>query len=111
MPRRLAALPVALAALALGAMPALAAPFPTRIDLPGGWAPEGITSGRGLTAYVGSLSTGAIAQVDLRTGSVFTLAAGAPGRVSVGLDYEARTNRLWVAGGPTSEVRVYDASR
>jgi hypothetical protein len=110
MPRRLAALPVALVALALAAMPALAAPFPIRIDLPDGWAPEGITSGRGLTAYVGSLATGAIAQVDLRTGSVFTLAAGAPGRVSVGLDYEAGTDRLWVAGGSTSEVRAYDAS-
>src|SRR5262245_37461018 len=56
--RRLAALPAAALALALTAIPALAAPFPSRIDLPDGWQPEGITAGRGTTAYVGSLATG-----------------------------------------------------
>ena len=33
--------------------------FPTRIDLPDGFAPEGITTGRGATVYVGSLADGA----------------------------------------------------
>lgn len=111
MTRRLAALPAAALALALTALPALAAPFPSRIDLPDGWQPEGITAGRGTTAYVGSLATGAIAKVDVRTGAVDPgFALGATGRVSVGLDYQEGADRLWVAGGPTSQVRVYDAS-
>jgi hypothetical protein len=110
MPRRPFALPIAALALFLAAAPAVAAPFPARIDLPNGWAPEGITAGRGPTAFVGSLADGAIAQVDLRTGAVDVLAPGATGRVSVGLDYEDGADRLWVAGGPTGEVRAYDAS-
>ena len=32
------------------------------------------------------------------------------GGAAVGLKYEAEANRLWVAGGPTATVRVYDAS-
>jgi hypothetical protein len=103
-------LPLAAIALVLAAAPALAAPFPARIDLPDGWAPEGITAGRGLTAYVGSLADGAIAEVDLRTGATDVLVPGASGRVAVGIAYEAGADRLWVAGGPTGEVRVYDAS-
>ena len=111
MSRRLAALPAAALALALAAVPALAAPFPGRIDLPDGWQPEGITAGRGTTVYVGSLKTGAIAKIDVRSGAVDPgFAAGAAGRVSVGLDYQDGADRLWVAGGPTSQVRVYDAS-
>jgi hypothetical protein len=44
------------------------------------------------------------------------LADGAPGRVSVGIAYEAARNQLWVAGGGpgfrlgVGDVRVYDAS-
>ncbi len=95
----------------LGAAPALAAkPFPSRIDLPDGFQPEGITSGRGLTVYVGSLANGAIWKGNTRTGRGSVLFAGAAGLVSVGIDYERRANRLWVAGGPTSTVRVHDAS-
>ena len=84
-------------------------PFPAQIDLPDGWAPEGITTGRGTTAYVGSLTDGAIARVNLRTGTVAPLAAGAPGRVTVGIDYQRGRHRIWAAGGATSEVRAYDA--
>lgn len=110
MPRHVPALVAALCALVLAAAPVTAAPFPARIALPDGWAPEGITAGRGLTAYVGSLANGAVAEVDLRTGEVDVLVPGAMGRIAVGLDYDARADRLWVAGGPTGEVRVYDAS-
>lgn len=83
--------------------------FPAQIDLPDGWAPEGITAARGNKAYVGSLADGAIARVNLRTGEVTPLAAGAPGRVTVGIDYERGHHRIWAAGGATSEVRAYDA--
>jgi hypothetical protein len=84
--------------------------FPARIDLPNGWAPEGITAGRGTTVYVGSLANGAIWKGDVRTGHGRVLVPGVAGKVAVGVEYEARANRLWVAGGPTGEVRVYNAS-
>ncbi len=86
-----------------------AARFPARIDLPDGWAPEGITAGRGTTVYVGSLVDGAIWKGDVRTGTGRVLVPGVAGNVAVGVEYEARANRLWVAGGPTGAVRVYNA--
>ena len=109
MPRRLIAPFAAVLALLLFVAPVSAHPFPARIDLPDGWAPEGITAGRGNIAFVGSLTDGAIARVNLRTGDVSPLAAGAPGRVTVGVDYERGRHRIWAAGGATSEVRAYDA--
>jgi hypothetical protein len=93
----------------LAAAPATAAPFPARIDLPAGFMPEGITSGPGLTVYVGSLAGGAIWRGSLRTGEGDTFVE-ATGEVAVGTEYEAGANRLWVAGGALGEVRVYDAS-
>jgi hypothetical protein len=89
--------------------------FPTRIDLPNGFFPEGIESGPGTSFFVGSLLDGAIWRGDLRTGSGTVLAAGVSGRASAGIAYEAHRNRIWVAGvGPpligNSDVRVYDAS-
>jgi hypothetical protein len=89
--------------------------FPARIDLPNGFFPEGIESGRGTSFFVGSLLDGSIWRGDLRTGSGAVLAAGAPGRASAGIAYEAGRDRIWVAGvGPpligSADVRVYDAS-
>ncbi len=109
MSRRLLPVVAAVAALIIAATPVSAHPFPPRVDLPAGWAPEGITDGRATTAFVGSLADGAIARVDVRTGKVTGLAAGAAGRVTVGLDYEDARGRIWAAGGPTGEVRAYDA--
>jgi hypothetical protein len=63
--------------LALVALISLVAPppatagdttFPTRISLPARFQPEGITTGRGTTVYVGSLADGAIWRGDVRTG-------------------------------------------
>jgi sugar lactone lactonase YvrE len=110
--RAAGALPIALM-LSIGLLVApasAAAPFPDQINLPNGWAPEGITAGRGTTVYVGSLANGAIWQADVRTGEGFPLVEGEAGRVAVGLEYEAGADRLWVAGGGTGQVRVYDAS-
>jgi hypothetical protein len=107
------ALVVALATIGAVAVPVAAhdpARFPARIDLPNGWAPEGITAGRGTTVFVGSLATGAIWKANVRTGVGRILVPGIEGNVAVGVEYEARRNRLWVAGGPTGEVRVYNAS-
>ena len=101
---------------AVGASPAgQSGNFPARIDLPNGFFPEGIESGPGTSFFVGSLLDGAIWRGDLRTGSGTVLAAGAPGRASAGIAYEAGRDRIWVAGvGPpligSGDVRVYDAS-
>jgi hypothetical protein len=52
----------------------------------------------------------------LRTGSGAVFTDVLPGRVSVGIAYEASRDRLWVAGGGpgfnlgVGDVRVYDAS-
>jgi hypothetical protein len=89
--------------------------FPARIDLPNGFFPEGIERGRGTTFFVGSLQDGTIWRGDFRTGSAAVLAPGAPGSAAAGIAYEARHNRIWVAGGGPQlvgrgDVRVYDAS-
>jgi len=109
--RAIAALLAVTALLVVAAGPAVAAaPGPNRIDLPNGWSPEGITAGPGSTVYVGSLANGAIYQADVRTGDGFILVDGIAGKVGVGVEYDADANRIWVVGGPTGEVRVYDAS-
>lgn len=84
--------------------------FPHRIDLPDGFQPEGITTGRGTTVYAGSLANGAIWSGDVRTGAGDVVIPGETGRVAVGMDYERRADRLWVAGGRTGNVTVYDAT-
>jgi hypothetical protein len=107
----LAAASAAVFLLLVAAGPAAGAPpFPDRIDLPNGWAPEGITTGPGTTVYVGSLGSGAVLQADVRTGERAVIVAGANTPPAVGVEYEPDANRLWVAGGGSGEVRVYDAS-
>ena len=84
-------------------------PFPDQIALPDGFAPEGITTGRGTTVFAGSLAGGAIWRGDVRTGEGDVITP-ATGTLSVGLDYDVRRDLLWVAGGPTGTVRAIDAS-
>jgi hypothetical protein len=79
-----------------------------RIDLPAGWQPEGVTSD-GSTLFAGSLADGAILTADPVSGETAILVPGAEGKVSVGVDLDPY-GRLWVAGGPTGEVRAYDAA-
>ena len=110
MKRRLALLTALAATLVVGLAPVTsAANFPARIDLPDGFQPEGITTGAGNRIYVGSLANGAIWAGDARTGKGSVLAPGAAGRMAVGLDYEDRSGRLWVAGGVTGTVHAYDS--
>jgi sugar lactone lactonase YvrE len=93
--------------LAVGApATAAAAPFPDRIDLPEGFAPEGIAIGRGTTFYTGSLSLQGIWRGDLRTGDGSFLVEG--GGPFVGMKVDA-ANQLWVAGGPAGNGYVFDA--
>jgi hypothetical protein len=89
--------------------------FPARVDLPNGFFPEGIERGRGTSFFVGSLLDGAIWRGDFATGTGALLSPGAPGRAAAGIAYEARRDRIWVAGGGpqlvgNGDLRVYDAS-
>ncbi|WP_239153618.1 superoxide dismutase [Virgisporangium aliadipatigenens] len=100
---------VGLAALVPAAAPASAAPsaaFPTTIQLPNGFQPEGIATGIGTYAYFGSRGTGVVYRVDLRTGAgkVITEPTNTP---SLGMKTDAR-GRLFVAGGTGGDGRVYD---
>ena len=101
---------IAIAAVAVlsGAAGAGAAAFPDRIDLPDGWQPEGIATGRGQELFVGSIPTGAVWRVDARTGEGEPLVEGRAMRAAIGLKVDNR-NRLFVAGGPTGKAFVYDA--
>jgi hypothetical protein len=101
------------ALLVLAVVPASAQPpFPGSIPLTSeatvatGFQGEGIVA-RGSTAYAGSLATGTIVTADLVTGDVTTLVASADGP-AVGLALSG--DLLFVAGGPTGELRVYDAT-
>lgn len=86
---------------------AVASPsFPTTIDLPDGFQPEGIAIGPGPVAYFGSLADGSIYRADLRTGRGRVVSEG-PGTPSVGMKTDAR-GRLYVAGGAAGDARVVD---
>lgn len=104
---KLLAVIAATASLA-GVAGASAAVFPDRIDLPDGWQPEGIATGRGHTLFVGSIPTGAVWRVDARTGEGEPAVPGGEGRAAIGLKVDRR-QRLFVAGGPTGDAFVYDA--
>jgi sugar lactone lactonase YvrE len=86
-----------------------AATWPDVIALPNGWLPEGVVTGHGPVIYSGSRANGAIYAADLRTGTGAILVPGQAGRVAVGLSFDARTNYIFVAGGPTGKADVYDA--
>lgn len=95
----------------LPASPVHANSRPDVIPLPNGFSPEGITHGPGHTFFTGSLATGAIYHGSFTTGqgSLLVLSATGP---TTGLYLERRDgpDRLWAAGGPSGQARVYDAS-
>lgn len=95
--------------LAAAAPDAAATTFPDIVQLPDGFAPEGVVTGHGPTIYAGSLANGAIYRASLRTGKGDILVPGEDGAVAVGLGFDARANALYVSGGPTGLARVYDA--
>jgi len=86
------------------------AAFPDVVPLRTGSLPEGIAAGRGTTFYAGSRADGSVVRGDLRTGRSSVLVPGVAGRVAVGMVYDARTDRLWVAGGATGSVTAYDGT-
>ena len=70
--------------------------FPTRIELPDGFQPEGIATAGG-QFYVGSIPTGAVYRGSLRTGAGSDLVEPQAGRAAIGLKVDR--GRLFVAGG------------
>ncbi|MEV5829269.1 superoxide dismutase [Spirillospora sp. NPDC052242] len=95
--------PAAPTAAAAESRPAV---FPATIRLPDGFRPEGIATGPGPVAYIGSMADGAIYRADLRTGRGAILARG-PGTPALGLKTDGR-GRLFVAGGTGGDARVLD---
>jgi sugar lactone lactonase YvrE len=87
---------------------------PDVIALPDGFQPEGITTSKRHTFFVGSRDNGAIYRGSLRTGEGAILVPGAspsvPGddRAATGLKVD-RFGRLFASGGDSHVIRVYDA--
>jgi hypothetical protein len=110
--RMIVALPALSLILLLGSWnSATAQSFPETIPLPTGFWPEGIVIGDGHTAYVGSVWSGSIYEIDLRTGAGSMLVPGSlPPYNTVGLDFDERSGYLFVAGGFSGNGRVYDTT-
>ena len=112
--RRLTMLFAALVAVAaLAALPSSAhkgKDLPKTIALPTGFQPEGIAI-HGKTFFVGSIPTGAIYSGSVRTGAGDILVPGVTdgSRSAIGVEYDRRHDRLFVAGGGTGKAFVYDA--
>lgn len=83
--------------------------FPDVLALPDGFRPEGITTGRGDTFFVGSRALGDIYRGNLRTGEGEVLVDAADDRVAIGLSHDRRSNYVFAAGGGTGKTFVYDA--
>lgn len=87
--------------------PATTPVLPETLALPNGWQPEGIAAGKRGALYVGSIPTGAVQQLDPRTGQGKTLVPPREGRAAIGLKVSGKT--LVVAGGTTGRAFFYDA--
>lgn len=102
------------AALALPATATAAAahdkdkPLPDTIDLPTGFAGEGVAVGAGNTFYAGSLADGRIARGNLRAGTSEVFVSSPIVAPAVGLKADLRHGLLWVAGGPTGKAAIYN---
>jgi sugar lactone lactonase YvrE len=111
--RAAAAAAFAIALFAPAATPAQAAPdtdihrFPTTINLPVGFQPEGIAIGPGPVAFFGSRANGAILKVNLVTGAGIVLSNTITNTPSLGMKTD-RHGRLFVAGGRSGDARVID---
>jgi sugar lactone lactonase YvrE len=93
--------------LCLAAPAAAGGRYPDTIDLPNGWQPEGIATGKGKSFYSGSRATGAVYKGNLKTGRGDVLVEPWGG-AALGMKVDRR-NRLFVAGGGTGTASVYKA--
>jgi sugar lactone lactonase YvrE len=83
------------------------AQFPSVIQLPLGFRPEGIIND-GHKLFVANFDHGAVYEVDARTGNGHILVPARPDRMGLGIKLDERTDFLWVAGGSTGHAYVYD---
>jgi hypothetical protein len=104
------ALPITILALGL-VVPAAPAgpPAQSSIALPDEFRPEGIASGKGDRFYVGSIPLGAVYSGSYRTGEGDVLVPPHLGRNHTGLKVDTRFDRLFVAGGESKGIYVYDS--
>jgi hypothetical protein len=79
------------------------------IPLPQDFRPEGIASGKADSFYVGSIPLGAVYRGSYRTGEGAVLVPPHPGRNHIGVKVDTRFDRIFVAGGESKAVYVYDA--
>jgi hypothetical protein len=107
MPRKTVPAIAGVTALALAAPATAGAPTPEILPLPNAYQPEGIAKYDGDEALVGSIPTGALTRVNVKTGERTVLAPPTQGRAAIGL--KVADGRVYVAGGPTGKVRVHDA--
>ena len=110
MRRLLAVLAALLVTTSSVAAVALAAKGPEKIPLPDGYRPEGIAAGKGSSVFVGSIPTGRVLEIDTKTGAQQEAVPGRADHAAIGLKYDKRADRLFVAGGPFGKAFVYDAS-
>ncbi len=80
----------------------------TRIMLPNGFQPEGIAVGQDGMAYVSSVGSGAIYQVDLETGNGSFLVEPQETQKALGMVYDQRTDLLYVAGHSSGNGMVFN---
>ena len=100
----------AVAVLALLAPAAPAAEQAQRtIALPDEFRPEGIASGPKDSFYVGSIPQGSVYRGSYRTGEGEVLVPPHPGRNHTGLKVDPRHDLLFVAGGGSKGIYVYDS--
>ncbi|MGW7288883.1 SMP-30/gluconolactonase/LRE family protein [Streptomyces sp. NPDC054847] len=83
---------------------------PTRIPLPNGFQPEGITIGRSPYAWFGSIADGDVYRASLATGRGRVVVEGlGAGRSVIGLKIDRQERRLFLSGGFSREIRIADA--
>jgi hypothetical protein len=106
--RKALPLTVLVLALLVPAAPA-ASGAQSSIALPAEFRPEGIASGKGDSFYVGSIPLGAVFKGSYRTGEGAVLVPPHPGRNHTGLKVDTRRDLLFVSGGASKAIYVYDA--
>jgi hypothetical protein len=79
------------------------------IALPPEFRPEGIASGAKDSFYVGSIPQGSVYRGSYRTGEGEVLVPPHTGRNHTGLKVDTRHDRLFVSGGPSKGIYVYDS--
>jgi hypothetical protein len=79
------------------------------IALPPEFRPEGIASGPKDSFYVGSIPQGSVYRGSYRTGEGEVLVPPHPGRNHTGLKVDRRNDLLFVSGGGSKGIYVYDS--